>query len=99
MALSMASSIPSPVRINKSSRHDPLNGRAARWWTRIGYPATEERQDHGRSIGHVRSNPERWQQHYGRFYESTLKPGVAEHELVPDPTDRVAIYTGEETDN
>jgi hypothetical protein len=26
-----------------------------------------------------------WQQYYGHFYGSALKPGVAEHEPVPDP--------------
>jgi len=37
-------------------------------------PATEERQEHGGSIGHVRSNPEGWRQYYGRFHGSALKP-------------------------
>jgi RNA-directed DNA polymerase len=36
-------------------------------------PATEERQDVGRSIGHVAPILKGWQQYYGRFHGSALK--------------------------
>ena len=37
-------------------------------------PATEERQEHGRSVGYVCSDPEGWRQDYGQFHGSALKP-------------------------
>ena len=37
-------------------------------------PATEERQEPGRSIGHVSPILKGWQQYYGRFRGSALKP-------------------------
>jgi len=37
-------------------------------------PATEERQEHGRSVGYVRSDPEGLATYYGRFHGSALKP-------------------------
>src|ERR1700748_2178442 len=48
-------------------------------------PATEERQEHGRSFDHVRSNPEGVAAVLWPLPRVGAQTGVAKHEPVPDP--------------
>ena len=48
-------------------------------------PATEERQEHGRSIGYVRSDPEGLAPILWPVLWVGAQTSVAQHESVPDP--------------